>query len=151
MQLNISPLQCCIPQWYLCTKLSTGITSGNNCNKLYVQINKFDRTDVVSLFKLSCINLWSEIKIKQDRCRPRTALQKTDELWPARCQWSCSWWNRDDRERRWLWCSTLTSQTSTAKCRSWYRARARLSICPEPRRIWMNLCPSTKQIKNNSM
>jgi len=64
---------------------------------------------------------------------------------PARYQWSCSWWNPDDRERRWLWCSTWTSRTSTAKCRSWYRARAQLSTCPEPRRIWKNLCPSAMQ------
>ena len=65
---------------------------------------------------------------------------------PERFQWSCSWWSPCVQEHQWWSHSTLRSQTSTERCRWWYHAHARPSVCPAPRRTWRSPCPSVVDI-----
>jgi len=89
--------------------------------------------------------MWPNKLRRQGHENKKTKKHRRHKFWPAKCQWSCFWWNHDDQERRWWWCSTSLSRTSTAKCQSWCHVHARLSTCPAPTRTWTNLCPSAKQ------
>ena len=59
-------------------------------------------------------------------------------------QWSCFWWNHGGLEHQWWWHSIWWFRISRVKCRWWYHVHVQPSICPRPRHIWMNLCPSTE-------